>query len=1662
MREQTFEMSTIIEEIEAQLFPDKVPLAKEPPPGPFNSFSFDEFLESDLSQAFTPPPPSSNLTPISEIERLIFDEPEKKEPQVKGLGQPESLPVDKKRMGLTERTVKQFLNNLILEDITEIGAEFQKGEIKSQVLGLSETIAGEFKGKKPEDLSFFDKAKVAARIPFALFKEFNFPSRISENRAVGRGIARLKGERPREFDVPAPENVPEKIANVGAGLSAFLTRVYTVRGIVPKGLGGLREILAWEIQNTQGPPGSGAAMAGTLKALSKVREVGLLGKNQVGALSAQVGIESGLFASIAAVQGAELEDIIISSLIPVAIRTPAFLKAVKNSLNKAITVQQKTDVINETASDVEKIRAFKKENGVIPDWALKKYAGVEAKAEAKPEPVEPVAKPKAVVVPTAPKKIVVSPTPKPAPIKRPAADKMVAPRAKVPVVQAIEIKPQNKAGRVEATLRVTLPDTKKIADRKSSALKQFDELYKQLPKDKPIELTILYKDAQIKATVDTKDELVKGRKRTTTGQREQRNIREIVGQFVSVPQGKKKLVLRPPTAPKPSKVTAVKDLDLTKAAKLLGTLSLKDTEFNQKYALTEIQADKNRLVVTDGRRAFILNRPDLTKGLKFRQKTGDVLLSKSGITVTGEGKFPDLDKIIPENNLIATENTQDMIVRLRQTAKAMKGAENQYVALFVNPNKSIGFIGYSPEVGSSQINIQTGAKLIREVNMGFLRDTLELHAKLGSERLDLHGKADAEQPFKMVGRNKDVSVIMPGKGRTFGEPPSAISKEEFKKPSVQQVQNEKYVRASGKMLVPLQKEDLHALVQFPGTLARKVAESPFGPAPDRMVAVASGSESSKRFADSFFQIADRTAALEGYWLNEFFEGMDYKGKKLSKEKFDEFIFHVRELRESDDPHIVSAAENVWKVGELIRLIAEPHNIPVYSVGGETTFKGRRRYFPVMLSKETQEQIDRRNGPLYVQAVEHIVDHLNNGNLRYYTSSRRIQPRTKKQTDKVTRTQAKNWLRDMREHDPAYWQLNKLLGGLTGKSPQTKAGGRFYGSAQRHRLFDWPVELGPKDPHKIMEHHIRRFARLIAETEYWGLPSATPGKPTDQTGILRQWIKQADKDIMKAELDAGRDPQIARTKFAQMASSLIGYESNIPELQANSAPQWKTTLRTARTVASGTFLFGVEAPVRNAIWGTSSAIVRFGPLRVARAWPELIFRGPTMVREARKAGALAHPYMQDLFAESAIPERANNILRAPMFGAEVLLRSASARLGVQAWGGQVLGNRHRLVRKGKNPSEIVASDISKSLMRVLTHREVGFKESQVVDMVRRGKLTAEETERMMRGAVNLTQFQAGARNLQHFMGTEVGRAVFQFWGMAYQQTMKTIGYSMIEAGHRNYIPMFRLLMGMAFAGVSIKAMRDFLSGKTPTKRDLDTTEQAVRFIGDGLGVLGKPVTLFTATRSEELIRQVTPPSLSLVADTTMRFIDAVRKSLPREGFEAEKKEKASDAWRRLLSIQSSARSIDKLYRQYEQGRGPGQQKFKIPYDMDKVAQWYRGKLANEYRKLSDPAAIRKVNRFVGNKISRESERKKALATVRGEFYDRGHFAQKRRDIKEYNKLRRYYLNFLDGKGDIWEDAMVSRRFKEVDEKPPKSPRKPTSTGSGRVGTRSGRIRRQGTR
>ena len=139
---------------------------------------------------------------------------------------------------------------------------------------------------------------------------------------------------PNYYDIPAPKNMPEKVADVGVGLGKFMTELLLAKKIVPPTTV-LNDAAAWEIVNRldDGTPGMGAAMS--------------LGLRGLGKLPAGIALpaESAGFAGLAKLDGGDSTDVMINALLPVALRTPKALDFMRSKV--AEIRQQQPDITPE-------------------------------------------------------------------------------------------------------------------------------------------------------------------------------------------------------------------------------------------------------------------------------------------------------------------------------------------------------------------------------------------------------------------------------------------------------------------------------------------------------------------------------------------------------------------------------------------------------------------------------------------------------------------------------------------------------------------------------------------------------------------------------------------------------------------------------------------------------------------------------------------------------------------------------------------------------------------------------------------------------------------------------------------------------------------------------------------------------------------------------------------------------------------------------------------------------------------------------------------------------------------------------------------------------------------------------------------------------------------
>jgi predicted RNA methylase len=212
------------------------------------------------------------------------------------------------RMGLPERAFKGYLNKTILEATEK--ARPSAGVVEAVTWATSEPMQKVME-ELPKDATLWEQIKVMPRLWWAITKGYYAPRQKARQAQTLEG---LKDLRPAAtFEVPEAKTTAEKATEVGTGLGAFLTQLFVAKKLIPAGTV-LPDHVAWEIVNqaTGGTPGQGAMTRGALGATGAIPTTTLAGK--VGKTAA----ESGLFAGLTAVGGGDVEDIIVSAMVPIA------------------------------------------------------------------------------------------------------------------------------------------------------------------------------------------------------------------------------------------------------------------------------------------------------------------------------------------------------------------------------------------------------------------------------------------------------------------------------------------------------------------------------------------------------------------------------------------------------------------------------------------------------------------------------------------------------------------------------------------------------------------------------------------------------------------------------------------------------------------------------------------------------------------------------------------------------------------------------------------------------------------------------------------------------------------------------------------------------------------------------------------------------------------------------------------------------------------------------------------------------------------------------------------------------------------------------------------------------------------------------------------------
>lgn len=1132
---------------------------------------------------------------------------------------------------------------------------------------------------------------------------------------------------------------------------------------------------------------------------------------------------------------------------------------------------------------------------------------------------------------------------------------------------------------------------KKRQDRHQQ-LKHFNKLYK---------VAGIVSDIQKKELVEIKinDDLTMWIPPTQEGVRSAGNIENALFKMVAVPSRVK--AVKPKSKPKPklapTKVTPIKIQSPKNILKVVyDTAAAKE---HTRHAINGVRVDEDTMVATDGRTLFVVERKGAFKSIAQKYEgMGTGAGASEGTVLLGDGKkiekvidsetgkdlgkprFPAYQDIITKDSPVAMVDPQKAYNDLKRAAR-MTTEGSGGVRVYVNPDNTLGFTAVSKETGTAKINVQDNAELITAVNPVFFMKMLKGHIQLGAKEVTIHA-TETTKPLKITDNKGATSVIMPAEAGEEGK---------FRR---------KYDRReAGFIMVPTEAE-IRGLISFrtPSTIAKFVGSLPgLRQSVDKLIKMSP--KHGKTITKMFYDTTDREKALIGQWIDELYEAMG----KLSREEQANYNLARRGEAKPMNDKVAKAVKDVKALYDRIGDLKEDVKMPVAGEA-EELLKKKGDYHTLVWSNETTKAVQRQSGELYNKLVDWIADDMVSRNLEY--NHQKLTDAKKDWSKRERQRQARQFLKDARRYDVAGRELTELYE----KMKQGDSSGTKYQSKQQgwqyHRAFNYPEEFLEKNPYRAAEQFIYSSARRVAEAEMWGPKSE----------ILRKTLRDAAKEVEDVARSKNKNIDDEIEDFLQSFGQILGYESNIQGLQSKMNKKAKKVLRGMRVATGGIQLFGIESPIRNAIWGQMVSMTHFGLFRPHAHFLRTLF-SKERIRAAKKAGALEHSGIKHLFAEGIAPEIVA-IVRAPMGLAEKLLRTSAAHCGLERWERAIKG-----VHKRKNKTA------PGWLMRELTRRDVGFTETEVNKMIKMGVLTEAQKTKMMRGAVNITQFSADAKDIPLLWSTEGGRFATQFWSMAYKHTQNTVGYSLDEMGHGEYRPIMRLAVAAMFAGLSIDFLYNVLRGRSPRKDDLDKLDKYLRWAGNAMGFIDMPLRVLTAPGVGQKIKYGAPASIGTAAQMAVAAQKAIELATKPKQYPKERKEREASARKAAMRTSSIGRTVEGVRGHYEAGRGLLQDELGIPFSKKRASDYFRGALKNLYRETVSEKEIRKLKRWGSeHDVDTVKEIKSAKSSVRTELYDEMAKAKHNGDMKEYHKLKRRIINELSGNMDDIAKAMKTRMEK----------------------------------
>jgi len=193
---------------------------------------------------------------------------------------------------------------------------------------------------------------------------------------------------------------------------------------------------------------------------------------------------------------------------------------------------------------------------------------------------------------------------------------------------------------------------------------------------------------------------------------------------------------RPPVKPQAEGVRRRKRVRRPRAAKTDAAMRLAMSKATTRRpgdyasgrkATHAVKITDTEAAVTDGARMWLLRRSIGKPGVYVIGKKGKI----EHVVDEADTPFPaSYAEALPESKPITTVDIEEALNNLRRVAM-MATPEYPGVVVIINRDESLGFATMDPEIGTGEVHIGYGFRILGAVNAKFLREQLEWHAKAG-------------------------------------------------------------------------------------------------------------------------------------------------------------------------------------------------------------------------------------------------------------------------------------------------------------------------------------------------------------------------------------------------------------------------------------------------------------------------------------------------------------------------------------------------------------------------------------------------------------------------------------------------------------------------------------------------------------------------------------------------------------------------------------------------------------------------------------------------------------------------------------------------------------------------------------------------------------------